>query len=404
MRKEQPLGAPAHECEHVAGKEDFCEHYDEPLGFEACDFLPHAPVEQAEICERHEAGAQCEACVAVAPPDEERVQPVVQCDGEKADHHRRLAATDGVEGGREHFHPGVGGEAGCVEAEGGGALLDVVSADFAVFIDHAEDRIGEHPQTDACGQGEEKDEADSACERAAKINAIAERCAARKEGQDDRADCDAEHSERKLHEAEGVVQPRDGACFAVRGEAGVHHHIHLHGARGDDGGGHVAKHVGDAGVAPVEIKTRMVADAPQRRELDGELKKTADERAIREAEERVTAKAVVHPPRERKTADDAADVEKRRRHRGPAEDVFCVQHPHHLRSERDHEDEREHHSREFRSKRRVLAGESACDKADELFGKNHSQHRDDAHYDESERADAIRQFPRGGLSLGGDFF
>ena len=50
--------------------------------------------------------------------------------------------------------------------------------------------------------------------------------------------------------------------------------------------------------------------------------------------------------RERHAADDRAEVKKRRRHRGHAENVLRIEHPHHERRERYHRDEGKHDPRE----------------------------------------------------------
>ena len=335
---------------------------------------------------------------------EPEVQPEVHADRDEADHHRRLPLSDRIECRCEHLHPRVRREPKRVISQRARALLDVVPRHFVILVDHAEDRLREHPQSDARRHREEEHQPHSARQRLAELVAISQRRAAREEWQRDRADRHAKHPERKLHETERIVQPRDRAVLAVRREARVHHHIHLHRARGDDRGRHRAQHFHHSRIAEIKIQPRVISDAPQRGKLDDELQKSADERAPREPEKRVAAKAVIDPPREREPARDAADIEKRRRHRRPAEDIFCVQHPHDLRRERHHEDEGKHHRRELRGELCVLAGEAAREHADELRCKNHPEHGDDAHRRQSESADAVRETPCAPLAFRHDFF
>lgn len=246
---------------------------------------------------------------------------------------------------------------------------------------------------------EEEDEPDAFREIGSKVIAVAESDVLAEKRQRDGGNGDAENAQWQLHEPERIVQPRDRAFLTghipqVGGKTGIHHDIHLHSRRGDYCGSHNLQDFEHSRIAEPEIEPGPVAGPQKRRNLHRELQETTDERAIGQTKEGALAESAVDEPADGETADDTADVEKRRRHRGPAEDVLRVQHAHHLGSDGHHQDERKHRGRKLCGEDRILAFKSICNETHEIRRKIDAEQRNDAHDHERERTDFVGEPPR----------
>ena len=275
-----------------------------------------------------------------------------------------------------------------------------------MLVDEADDGPTEQDEPDGGRDGEQKGEAQSAREHRAEIGHVFLRGHARDEREGDGAERDAEEPERELHKAKRDAEPVRGAILQPAREPAVDHHVHLHGTRRDDRGTHLPHDLHHALVAPVPIEAEAIAEFAQRGDLHGKLQRAADERADGEADERARAELRVDPPRERHAADDGADVKERRRHRGDAEDVARIQDAHHLRAERDEDDEGEHNLREQHGEielRGILLEAGDGDRK-QVRREQHAARGDDDHRDEQQRADFVREPPRRGLAFGRDLF
>ncbi len=277
--------------------------------------------------------------------------------------------------------------------------------EFSPFENQPDDWLAEADQADGGGNGEEKCEPQGPRQGAAKSGRVADRRALRDQGQRDRGDRDAEDAERQLHQPKRVGKPAHRAVALVAREGSIHEHVHLHRTRRDDGRPHEPQDRRDTFViAPLKIGSKTEPDARQRRELDGELKETAEQGAERQPEQRAGTERRVEPPAKRDTADDGAEVEKAGCHRGRAEDVAGVEHAHRQRGERHEQDEWKHHARERNGERGFFRREPTAEHRDQLRRKSDAEQRDRAHEDNGERGDLVCQPPGGGVAFGRDLF
>ena len=143
--------------------------------------------------------------------------------------------------------------------------------------------------------------------------------------------------------------------------------------------------------------------------MDEELEQAADERGDGESHETALAEMRMPPIRlrlepvaERDAADDRAEIEKARSHRGHAENVFRVQHSHDERGERDEQDERKHDPRELNRERGLLGRKSGRENLNEHRRADDPEHRERAHENNGERGDLAGESPGGGVAVGGD--
>ena len=179
----------------------------------------------------------------------------------------------------------------------------------------------------------------------------------RQAGQQDRADRDAEHARRQLHQAVGVVQPRHAAGRQERGEDLVEQQRDLAHRDAERRRRHEQQHAAHARVRKVEPPARQQAEPREERDLKGELQHAADEHRPGEHQHRrIEMLGKEH------RADDERDVEQRRRDRRDRKAVPGVENAGRERDQRDEQDVREgdaqqlHRKRELaRDRRRIRA-------------------------------------------------
>ena len=182
--------------------------------------------------------------------------------------------------------------------------------------------------------------------RAAKFRGVTERGAARNQRQRHGRDRDSEKAERQLHQPKRDVEPghRPIAETRKRNRCSPPRLPARRWPRSSPAPS--ARDRAHAGIAPIEVGPETKSDARERWKLHEQLQKTADERAERQANQRATAEMRIEQPAKSDAADDRAEIEKTRSHRGHAENILRIQHSHHERGERDEENERKHDPRE----------------------------------------------------------
>ena len=147
---------------------------------------------------------------------EDEVERQVECHGEEAHHHRRLAPVDRVEGVHQHLERGVAAQAEGVEAQCPGGLRGLVRAEAAVLVEHRDDRLGEHDESDARRDGQQECQAHAAGQLGAERQHVAGGGHARQQRQRHGAERDAEHPERQLHQPKGHGQPEGRPVAELR--------------------------------------------------------------------------------------------------------------------------------------------------------------------------------------------
>ena len=137
-----------------------------------------------------------------------------------------------------------------------------------------------------------------------------------------------------------------------------------------------------------------IAEARERRQLDGELERPADHRRGGQPDQRPWPEMRIDPVTENHSADDGADVEEARRHGRHAEDVFGIEHSHHERGERNQENERKHDPGELDRQRGFRRIETRCEQIHQLNREHHSGDAQRAEHHGGQSGDFVCEQPR----------
>ena len=100
--------------------------------------------------------------------------------------------------------------------------------------------------------------------------------------QDHRGERDAEHAERELHQAIGVIEPRDAAGDEERGDQGIEQQAHLRHRGAEDAGQHELADAAHTLGGRLPTRATEQSEACDPRQHEEQLRETRDEHADRE--------------------------------------------------------------------------------------------------------------------------
>src|SRR3982074_2615754 len=190
-------------------------------------------------------------------------------------------------------------------------------------------------------------------ERRAEAGGVADRGAARDQWQGDGRHGHTENTERQLHQAKSDVEPAHRSVTESRRESAVDQHIYLHRAGRDRGRPHQRENDSHTGIAPIEVGTEFETHAPERRQLNDQLQKPADQSSDGQTDQatltemRMTPIGLrIDPIAKRNAPDDRPEVEKTRSHRRHAENMLGIKHNNLANWRSGWENEGPHDSRE----------------------------------------------------------
>ena len=127
----------------------------------------------------------------------------------EADQHRQIAFIECIKRGNQDLVRGIGDQADRITTQRRGRLFRGKGGEPAVFVDQADDGIGENDQAYRRWNRQKHDQPDSVRKSPAELTHIPQRHAARDQGKRHGRDRYAEDSERQLHEAKRDVEPTD---------------------------------------------------------------------------------------------------------------------------------------------------------------------------------------------------
>ena len=159
-----------------------------------------------------------------------------------------------------------------------------------------EQRLGENEQGDGRRDADEQHAAQSPVQRGRKLCRRLTRVMRRQRRQDDGRDRDPEHSERKLDEPIGVIEPADASGSEKGRNPGVDEYVYLRDRRAEHDRQHEPQDPPDAFMSEPEPRSRQEPRAHQERHLERELDGARDEYADRECERGMTGAAVARTP------------------------------------------------------------------------------------------------------------
>ena len=270
------------------------------------------------------------------------------------------------------------------------------------LVDQGDDRFGENDQADRGWKRQENRQTHRLGEGGSETTHVSKSRCPGDNGKRYRGHGHAEDTQRQLHEAEGIGEPADGAISQVGGEDAIHHDVDLDGARRDDGRKHEDQHPPDAGIAPVEIHHEAESRLPEPRQLDAELKESAEQGPEGETDQGPFTKGRIDQPSEGDTPGDGSDVEETRGQGGSGEAIDRIEHAHHQGGQGDQQDEGIHDPGKLDREGGFLGRESGCKKADQLRGEDHPEQGEQTHENRGKGRHLGGQLPSRPLPLGGN--
>ena len=214
--------------------------------------------------------------------------------------------------------------------------------------------------------------------------------------QDDGRQRNAEHAERKLDEAVGVVEPADAAGDQKRRDQRIEQNADLRHRGTEDRRHHELQDPPHAVVREPQARPRQQIEPSQERQLKRELDDAGDEHSGSEAERRLLEQRA-DPAREH----DHDDIEQHRRERGDGETPMRVEnaagecrqrHEHHVR-------QREPQHVDGESEPAVVAGETRREDEDDERCREHAERSDREQADAQRARDVAYELASLGMAL-----
>ena len=352
--------------------------------------------EQNRVRPAGKAGGDGDADMADYEKQRERAADV-DGDGRHREPHRRPGVLAGEKAGQEHLRHHEGGQAAGKSGQSSGDLNGIGGGEGAALEKHLNDGLRDDDERDRGGQREEEREFEApvlACRGACLVMI---RQMPRQRRQEDHADGDSHHAERKLVDAVGIVQERNGARLE-RGDHRADKDVHL-----IDAARHKARprkldqpiHLGRQ---PRPAEAGVHAKAARRPGDHEKLRKPCDCHApgLDDARLRLVIEAAC---RREQRHGDQDKIEDDGGRSGRAEFAERVQNPGRERDERHADEVGEGDARQEHCEPELLriGAEAGRDRLDEIghedFGGDHGG--GDAHEQDGERflREAPRTFP-----------
>ena len=247
-------------------------------------------------------------------------------------------------------------------------------------------------------QGERDQNSQGAFDRVAEPAPIPARREFRKRGEQGGRDGRPEDCLRHLHHHPAVGQRGDRAFLSESGgQVVARQHDQLDAAHGQQARPHQVHGFDQAGVTQVERGCPAEAELEQRRDLDEQVQRRAEDHAVDQA---VDAEA----RHEKDRAEDLADVVHDGRQRGQDEMLVGLQAGHHQSADREDDRANQVEAHQFGQQGALVRAEARCD-ADfgvhDGLGENGDEDGKPARDEEGHVGDAREQIPGGGAVLGG---
>ena len=198
--------------------------------------------------------------------------------------------------------------------------LRVKQRKFSVHKQRRHQRERQYRQPDRRRQGQQHTQAQTPVEQSGKLLCILIGCMLGQSRQQNRTERRTQNTAGQLHQAVGVIHPRNAARLQIRSENRVDHQRNLRHAHAQNRRRHLFHHAVDRPILKIQLRQFQKTQFRQPRQLETELQNPADKNC---PSQRGNGRIKIGYEIQRK--DDKRNIQKRRRKRRNAELMIRIQ-------------------------------------------------------------------------------